>query len=617
MAAKQTMLTDEGTEGGEEEFEDAKEVLPMPEDWTLSSMIDQTRLALHLFLNNRFSEAKNRMEPYADRSMYHALGHSTILYIQAVMTFDMQDIEQAIQALKKAIAVCDGFRHKFSMLESLSKARSRAVYNDLTEVEIHAELCYAECLLLRALLSFVQDENLLSFVKGGLKIRECYKIYKECNKMMERPKFTEEKQKSHFETGVKMGVGTFNLMISLLPSKILKLLEFVGFSGNKVYGLKCLSEGSYDLSSLRGPLCSIIMMAYHTVVCYILGLADGDISYAAELLKPCLEKYPKGALFLFFDGRIEEVRGNIDKAIVKFEESIECQQEWRQFHHLAYWELMWCHCFKGDWLMAMKYAEKLCKESRWSKATYTYQKAAFLMMCEDQTDETRAHIQLLFKDVPKLKQRIAGKSIPIEKFSVHKVKRFLEHNTDIVLPALELVYVWNGFSILGKREELVDPVLTIVESTINTILKGSEANPFYHDNYALVILLKGACLKCKGQYMQAEQCFKEVLEREKLIKHDTYLVPYTTVELALLYLKLNDKQQALHYLDQAKKNYKGYLLESRLHFRIHAVRLQLNSSQNGKCVSVEQDLDSDARLDEDSTPVGILDEDSSSITTKM
>ena len=29
---------------------------------------------------------------------------------------------------------------------------------------------------------------------------------------MERSKFSEERQKSHFETGVKMGVGTFNLV---------------------------------------------------------------------------------------------------------------------------------------------------------------------------------------------------------------------------------------------------------------------------------------------------------------------------------------------------------------------------------------------------------------------
>jgi len=51
------------------------------------------------------------------------------------------------------------------------------VFHCFTE-EVHAELCYAECLLIRALLTFIQDENLISFVKGGLKIRECYKVYK-------------------------------------------------------------------------------------------------------------------------------------------------------------------------------------------------------------------------------------------------------------------------------------------------------------------------------------------------------------------------------------------------------------------------------------------------------
>lgn len=45
-------------------------------------------------------------------------------------------------------------------------------------VEVHAELCYAEALLLKALLTFVEDETLVSFVKAGLKIRTCFIMYK-------------------------------------------------------------------------------------------------------------------------------------------------------------------------------------------------------------------------------------------------------------------------------------------------------------------------------------------------------------------------------------------------------------------------------------------------------
>ena len=91
----------------------------------------------------------------------------------------------------------------------------------------------------------------------------------------------------------------------------------------------------------------------------MLGSGDGDIDLADRLLNMYRKKYPNAALFLFYAGRIEEVKGHIDEAVLKFEESIAAQDQWKQFHHMSYWELMWCYCYTADWLMAMKYAEKV------------------------------------------------------------------------------------------------------------------------------------------------------------------------------------------------------------------------------------------------------------------
>lgn len=40
--------------------------------------------------------------------------------------------------------------------------------------------------------------------------------------------------RDQFEAGVKLGLGIFNLMISTLPTKVLKLLDVIGFGGDKV-----------------------------------------------------------------------------------------------------------------------------------------------------------------------------------------------------------------------------------------------------------------------------------------------------------------------------------------------------------------------------------------------
>ncbi|GAB1599888.1 tetratricopeptide repeat protein 39A-like, partial [Argonauta hians] len=558
-------------------FEDAVENVAVvtPENITLDSSIEEANIVLNLFLNNKFTEAIQRLEPCANYSIYHSLSYSVILYIQAMMTFDMTDIENAIAAIKKTIVVSNNSRRKGNLIGSFGRS-SKDYYDNYTEDECHAELCYAEALLIRAMLTFVQDENLISFVKGGLKIRECYKTYKDCSKMLQQRNSTNDKHRAHFESGVCMGIGSFSLMISMLPGKILRLLEFAGFTGCKSEGLAELDKGSQLHTSLRGPLCSIILVAYHTVVSFVLGLGDGDVDLAEEVLKPCTLTYPKGALFLFFSGRVQVIKANIDEAVLKFEESIESQSEWRQFHHLCYWELMWCHCYKNDWLIAMKYAERLCRESRWSKATYTYQKASFLLMCENPTEDTATHLEYLMGEVPKLKQRIAGKSLPIEKFAVCKANRYFSQGGKLTLPGLELLYVWNGFTIIGKKEELLVPFVEMVETAINTITSNADDYPNFYDDYSLALLLKGVCLKYRKQYFQAEQCFLEVIGNEKKIKIDTYLVPYAHLEMSLMYMLLQKPTEVQNYIHKAKRNYKGYMLESRLHFRIHAVKLQLN-----------------------------------------
>ena len=59
-------------------------------------------------------------------------------------------------------------------------------------------------------------------------------IFRECWNILQYRNWDGDLHKNDFESGVRVGVGTFNLMISLLPPRIMRLLEFIGFGGKKV-----------------------------------------------------------------------------------------------------------------------------------------------------------------------------------------------------------------------------------------------------------------------------------------------------------------------------------------------------------------------------------------------
>uniref|UniRef100_A0A8C1TDX6 Zgc:158403 n=1 Tax=Cyprinus carpio TaxID=7962 RepID=A0A8C1TDX6_CYPCA len=517
---------------------------------SLQACLDECMEALDLFLNNHFNESLDKLRPRSKESMYHALIYATVLEMQAMMTFQHDDIVHAGNTMKSA------------------------------QEQLHAEVCYAECLLHRAALTFLQDENMVSFIKGGIKVRNSYLIYKELYAFVQSDPAFKGPNHKHLEGGVSFGIGAFNLTLSLFPARLLKLLEFAGFSGDKEFGISQLYTGATS-HTLRSMLCALLLLCFYTFLSFILGTGEGEVEEAERLLKPFRLRYPRGAIFLFFAGRAEEIKGNIDEAVALFEDGCKAQQAWKQFHHMCYWELMWCFTFKKHWKMAYFYADLLSQESRWSKAMYVYMKAAYLSMLPDTECRPFGDNEVdLFRQVPTYKQKIAGKSPPTEKFAIRKARRYKASNpVRLPVPVLEMMYMWNGFSMISKQPELTEGMMqTLLEA--ERTLQAAPENEYSVDDTCVILLLKGLCLKNQGQTQAAEDCFKQVYSSEKKVKFDHYLVPNALLEMSLLYIDTGRKEQAIHLLQKAKKNYKEYSMESRTQFRVHAALTKLKADTN-------------------------------------
>uniref|UniRef100_A0A1B6DVT7 Tetratricopeptide repeat protein 39B n=1 Tax=Clastoptera arizonana TaxID=38151 RepID=A0A1B6DVT7_9HEMI len=192
------------------------------------------------------------------------------------------------------------------------------------------------------------------------------------------------------------------------------------------------------------------------------------------------------------------------------------------------------------------------------------------------SDETK-ELEHLMRNIPKWKQKVAGKSLPMEKFYIKKTERYWVQDRQLVLPIFELCFVWNFFKVLGKKWEVAENVYKVIERKQKELESTKFANGAYDaDNKALVLLLKGACLFQMNSPLQAEECFHAVVSLEKKIKDDHYLVPYSLVQLANIYSSRGDVQRAITMFEDVKKKYTGYSLESRLHFQIHSALMELS-----------------------------------------
>ncbi|CAK1588763.1 unnamed protein product [Parnassius mnemosyne] len=558
----------------DDQYQDAAED-PSKFNMGLHVALEDCELAIKKFFNNDLEGAMDIMKVWSDTSLYHSLGVSIFEFIPAVLTLDSAQVARALAALKQTLALCHQHRRSYTLVETLGTIIKKTNYATMTDMEAHAELCYAESGLLQAALCILDGDDIAGFLRGTIKVKGCYSTYKECARILEKKKWETAESRQHFQSGVRLGLATFSLMIAMLPPRLVTLLEFVGFSGDKNAGLAELQAGARE-PGLRGVLCELTLLGYHLVVSHFAG-AIPDFDHCQRILETQLKVYPEGVWFLLFEGRLQLLRGRCALAATTYKRAADIPHLWKQLRHLCYWELMWANAMMMDWREAAGFAGRLIEESSWSRTVYSYARAALLLQLGDKaTKIERRQAAELLKAAPLYRQRIAGKSLPMEKWVVRRCARFEAQGGRLLLPAVELLCLWNMLSALSSDSRTVHCLLKQIEATTDRLDREHNQWPrsLDGDNRALLAYLRGCCLAVLGVPRLALFHLDHVARIKEKIKEDTFLIPYALVEAAMCHHALGEVDTAQRMLQDARKRYCNYSLESRLLFRIHS-KLQI------------------------------------------
>lgn len=624
--------------------------------------------ALYEFLHSRMLESEeycDRMDPNKERLCF-ATGYGVIQGIKGLMSFEDKDLLNAIHHMKRGITVAAAHRKPPPSLAGrlagyivpgLSYSGPEWVAQ-MTDVEKHAELMYAEGLYYKSLVGIVYSGDWLSFIKEMLNMRTTMSIYRQLGRYLEvadaayAASHYQDSEESlnvpledpsidrHFRSGVYIGLGLSHLALSLMPSRLLTFVELFGYRGDRMEGLRILERAGgwtsgddrdivpQEDEGLRRPMCDMMLLVFHLVLSAY--TFEGiDVNMARRVVEWNLERYPNSVFFLFGAGRLALVRSQPERALEHYARAAQCQSQYRSMHHISWWESAIASFALWDVKASKEWWSRLRAEATWSKATYTYGEAA----CLASLGEHDAAADLMAK-VTGLRQRIAGKSIPIEKFAARKARKYLAQGNQLMLPAMELAYVFSAIAHAPQRivlEKMIPDVQKALEeldlteagcdSSGKPLRNGSVTGSDYSgeekvkkarngtakstcegywDNVCLARFLEGVCwryvaypdpdvdLDKNGSLpvtiddagRRAEQAFKAVFKHGPKIELDHYLVYYAHFEYGRLLARSGKMDEARTHFDLvlsgkavevSSAGRKGkYSLENALHVRTYA-----------------------------------------------
>lgn len=557
--------------------------------------IKEARKALNLFLNSRMLEAEELIAKYADQKLYYALGDALIAVIKGFMTFEPEDLAKAISYCKDALHMATLLRKQTNTVSNFGRfvrgtGHGPSTMANMSIVQRHAELIYAESLLLKAVMGILYSGDFFGFVAEALNMRNAYGIYRSLSKYVEwaderasGPR--DESIDEDFRSGVYLGNGLISMILGLLPGKVLKIMEVFGYTGDTKWALKTLARAGewtnksdkpgmpVEKEGIRRQVCDMGILLYHLVVSTFIPVTGVDIEFADKILHYNLERYPQGVFFLYFSGRLYSTQSLAEKAITQFKAARDVQKEYVQLQHICIWDMSLCHMSLTQFDQAYKCFTTLLKDSNWSKCVYSYGEAANLYSStSDPKDARRQEAGKIFSSVPDKMQRIAGKSIPMEKFCARKAKKYNQQQR-LLLPGLEFSYIYHCFT-NAPAYSLCDNQLVDISEALQEINQVQDPSEYYSgadeywDDYCLAHFLRGVTLRYiaypekhaklnesenpipqNEAAEQAEISLRNVIESSHRLSLDHYLCYFAHYELGRLYASQGNTSEAREHYD--------------------------------------------------------------------
>ena len=125
---------------------------------------------------------------------------------------------------------------------------------------------------LDAICTVIHDQSVTGAIRGALRINFAHRTFRECERILfKKNNWVSDESKDHFASGVNLGLGGFELVISYFPQKFIKLLEFAGFCGDRAVGVDHLKKAEAIKNGFMHPWVCVLLCFYYGFLEYFYG----------------------------------------------------------------------------------------------------------------------------------------------------------------------------------------------------------------------------------------------------------------------------------------------------------------------------------------------------------